>query len=60
MKYINKRIGTQEILIPENLVEISIFFVQCICQLKRNLLPIDRNILILILIIYILTLVFRI
>jgi len=49
MKYINKKIGTQEILIPENLIEISNCFVQFICQLKRNLLPIYRNILIFIL-----------
>jgi len=48
MKYINKKMGSQEILIPENLIEISNCFVQFICQLKRNFLPIYRNILILI------------
>jgi len=49
IKYINKKMGSQEILIPENLIEISNCFVQFICQLKRNFLPIYRNILIFIL-----------
>ena len=43
MKYINKRIGSQEILIPENLIEIQNFFTQFIAQLKRNFLSIFRN-----------------
>ena len=43
MKYIDKKIGTQEILIHENLIEISNCYVQFICQLKRNFLPIYRN-----------------
>jgi len=48
MKYINKKMGSQEILIPENLIEINNCFAQFICQLKRNFLPIYRNKLILI------------
>ena len=43
MKYNNKNIGSQEILIPENLIEMSNFFIQLISQLKRNFLPIYRN-----------------
>ena len=43
MKYNNKRIGSQEILFPENLIEVSSFFTQFISQLKRNILPIKRN-----------------
>ena len=34
MKYNNKTIGSQEILIPENLVEINSFFIQFISQLN--------------------------
>jgi len=43
MKYNNKTIGSQEILIPENLVEINSFFIQFISQLKRHFLTIYRN-----------------
>ena len=43
IKYNNKNIGSQEILIPENLIEISNFFIQFLSQLKRNFLPIYRN-----------------
>ena len=42
MKYLNKDIGG-EILIPENLIEISNFCTQLISQLKRNFIPIYRN-----------------
>ena len=42
MKYTDKNIGG-EILIPENLIEISNFCTQFIYQLKRNFLPIYRN-----------------
>jgi len=43
MKYNNKNFGSQEILIPENLIEMSNFFIQFISQLKRIFLPIYRN-----------------
>jgi hypothetical protein len=43
MKYLSKSVGSQEILIPENIIEISNCFTQFIPQLKRNFLPIYRN-----------------
>jgi len=43
MIYIERKLGSQEILIPENLIEISGFFTQLISQLKRIILPIYRN-----------------
>ena len=46
MKYTNKNIGG-EILIPENIIEMSNFCTQFISQLKRNFIPIYRSKLIL-------------
>jgi len=43
MKYYNQNMGCQEILFPENLIEMSNFFTQFFSQLKRNFLPIYRN-----------------
>lgn len=42
MKYSNKNIGG-EILIPENLIEISNFCTQLKSQLKKNFIPMHRN-----------------
>ena len=43
MKYLSKSIGSKEILIPEQLIEINGFFTQIIFQLKRHFFPIYRN-----------------
>ena len=43
MKYLSKSIGSQEILIPEKLIEINDFFTQFMSQLKRHFFPIYRN-----------------
>ena len=40
MKYLSKSIGSQEILIPEKLIEINDFFTQFMSQLKRHFFPI--------------------
>ena len=49
MKYINKKAGSKEILVAENLIEINDFLTQFLSQLERNLLPLYRNKIILLL-----------
>ena len=43
MKYTNKQVNNQELIVPENLVNISGFCTQLISQLSRNALPLYRN-----------------
>ena len=49
MKYLNKNDNNQELIIHDNLVQITDCCTQLISQLKRNLLPIKRNIPVLVL-----------
>ena len=43
MKYISQQSNYKEIILPENIVEMTGFFPQLISQIGRNLLPIKRN-----------------